>query len=121
MVMEKRLRQLNEVAPEVTTFFDRGIPDVLAYMKHDKLEIPLHIKQAAQLAQYNQLVFVTPPWKEIYCTDSERMEDFEKACSLHLMLEKTYAGLGYELIYVPFDSAESRASFVLNTIQNHEK
>ena len=120
IVIEKRLRQLHEVSPEVTTFFDRGIPDVLAYMKHDKLPIPDHITEAAQLAQYNPLVFVTPPWKEIFRSDTERMEDYDKACSLHDMLEKTYASLGYTLVHIPFASVETRASFVLSTIQENE-
>lgn len=94
-------------------FFDRGIPDVLAYMHYyDQVLEPEFIK-AANTLHYDK-VFLLPMWEEIFASDEERFESYEDASKIEASLRKTYANFGYDIIEVPFDSIEKRIYFILN-------
>jgi predicted ATPase len=41
--------------------FDRGIPDVVGYLRLCSLPVPPHAEKAAQTFRYNLRVFITPP------------------------------------------------------------
>ncbi len=43
-------------------FFDRGVPDVLGYLRLINQPVPAHVDKAAQMFRYNRRVFVAPPW-----------------------------------------------------------
>lgn len=49
-----------------TLFFDRGIPDTLAYTNLIRAPISERLESAVQKYRYNKQVFILPPWKEIY-------------------------------------------------------
>lgn len=97
-------------------FFDRGIPDVLAYMDYFEQQYPPSFELVAQNSRYDH-IFILPPWKAIYTSDNERLESFEEAQELHKHLTDTYMRFGYGPILVPKASIEERASFVLKNIQ----
>jgi predicted ATPase len=96
--------------------FDRGIPDVLGYLRLGNLPIPPHAEKAAQTFRYNRRVFIAPPWPEIFTQDAERKQSLEEARATCEAMIETYSALGYELVPLPFDSVEHRAQFVLTTI-----
>lgn len=96
-------------------FFDRGIPDVLAYMDYFGQEYPPLFKTIGQQHRYDH-IFIFPPWKAIYTSDNERLESFEEAQELHHHLFSTYKSLGYDPIDVPKTTISERTSFVLETI-----
>jgi predicted ATPase len=96
-------------------FFDRGVPDVLGYLRLSGLPTPEHMKRAVELFRYNRRVFVAPPWKEIFQQDSERKQDFDEAVRTNEALVATYTVYGYELVELPRVSLEERVSFVLRT------
>jgi len=52
-------------------FSDRGIPDVLCYPQLIGLSDPGFILDACRQYRYGPVVFLAPPWKEIYETDNE--------------------------------------------------
>src|SRR5690606_22757015 len=60
---------------KATVLFDRGLPDVMGYLRMESLDVPAHILKAARTFRYNQLVFLAPPWPEIYTQDTERKQD----------------------------------------------
>jgi len=120
LVFEQRLAQHNQILSNSIHFFDRGIVDVLAYMKKDNLLIPAHYIEAAAAHHYNQLVFLTPPWKEIYLKDEERKEDFENAQLVHQVIEQTYNQLGYQTINIPMTHVEARVDFILENIHTNK-
>mgnify|MGYP001815926207 CR=1 FL=1 len=100
---------------ETTYFFDRGIPDVLAYMdffikSYDDLFV-----NACSRHPYTD-VFLLPPWKAIYKTDSGRFENFDEVLQIHEHLKNTYNKFGYNSIEVPFGTVEERTNFILNHI-----
>ena len=57
-------------------FYDRGIPDVLAYMSYFEQPIDDLFINACEEHTYDQ-VFLLPPWREIYVVDDGRYESFE--------------------------------------------
>jgi predicted ATPase len=96
--------------------FDRGIPDVLGYLRLCGLPMPTHVQRAAELFRYNARVFIAPPWREIFAQDAERKQTLEEAERTHDALVETYTGLGYKLTSLPLVGVEQRAHFVLQSI-----
>jgi predicted ATPase len=93
--------------------FDRGVPDVLGYLRLSELPIPAHVDQAARIFRYHQRVFIAPPWREIFTTDAERKQSFEEAEITYQVMVETYSTLGYNLVPLPLDSLQERVRFVL--------
>ena len=94
-------------------FFDRGVIDVLGYLKLIGHSIPRHMRKAAETFRYNRHVFSAPPWQEIFRQDGERKQDFDEAVRTNDTMVVTYAEFGYELIELPRVSVEERVQFVL--------
>lgn len=97
-------------------FFDRGVPDVLGYLRLMNLPVPEHVRKAADIFLYNRRVFIAPPWKDIFQQDRERKQDFDEAIRTYDALTDTYASLHYELVELPCVSIEERLTFVLATV-----
>src|SRR5580704_4559066 len=83
-------------------FFDRGVPDVLGYLRLGGLPVPHHAEKAAQIFRYHRRVFVAPPWPQIFALDAERKQSFKEAQSTCEVMIETYSKLGYSLIPLPF-------------------
>ena len=66
--------------------------------------------------RYNNTVFITPPWREIYRTDTERDQSFDEAIRVYHRLENWYREHGYDIVILPKDTVENRATFILNQI-----
>lgn len=96
-------------------FYDRGIPDIVAYMDFAQMQYPGLFVDACNDHPYDA-VFILKPWKAIYRTDNERYENFEEAKVIHKHLVNTYQSYNYQLIDVPFDTVEKRTDYILNII-----
>src|SRR3982751_912966 len=48
------------------SFFDRGVPDIIAYLQVGGLPVDDSYYQAVQACAYQPLVFMAPPWQAIY-------------------------------------------------------
>lgn len=96
-------------------FFDRGIPDVHAYMEYANQDYPEKFVVSSVQHKYTK-IFIMPPWKEIYNSDSERYEDFDQALKIHTYLHRAYHELGYEIIEVPTGKVAARTDFILGNI-----
>jgi len=92
--------------------FDRGLPDVVAYLRLCGLSVPSHAERAARGFRYHHRVFIAPPWKEIFAQDAERKQSFEEAQATYEALVESYSALNYELILLPRSSVEERVKFV---------
>jgi len=90
-------------------FFDRGIPDSLAYMEN----APEEFWELARKHRYMNRVFVAPPWERIHETNAGRHESFEEAVELHNTLLRVYTKLNYELVELPLSGVARRAEFIL--------
>jgi predicted ATPase len=98
------------------TFSDRGIPDTLCYARLIGLADAKLIEQACRRYRYAPIVFLAPPWREIYQTDSERKQDFEEAVRTFALMSEVYRGLGYKTIELPKLAPPYRARFVLERL-----
>jgi predicted ATPase len=97
-------------------FFDRGVPDVLGYLRLLDIPAPEHMRKAAEVFRYNRTVFIAPPWREIFCQDRERKQDFGEAVRTYESMIATYTDFDYELVEVPRLPLEERLSFILHRI-----
>jgi predicted ATPase len=97
-------------------FFDRGIPDIVGYLKLTGAPVSPKIEDAAATFRYHSRVFITPPWREIYQLDSERQQDFDEAIRTYDALVSTYTAYGYALIEIPFAPIATRVHFVLEML-----
>jgi len=97
--------------------FDRGVPDVIGYLRLCGLPVPAHAERAAELFHYQRRVFIDHPWREIFAADAERKQDFAEAQATYQAMVAVYAGLGYELVTLPLAPVSERARFVRASIE----
>lgn len=118
LLLEGRIQQFKNAQNESheIIFIDRGIPDVLAYMKFIGDQYPENFELACIENKYSK-IFVLPPWSEIYVSDNERYESYEQAEEIHNHLVETYQSYGYNLIDVPKDSVENRVFHILDKLK----
>ena len=102
-----------------TVFFDRGIHDILAYLRYVKKNNK-HWEDLILKYQYD-LVFVFPPWKEIYTKDNERKEDFKESKELNSEIIKVYKESDSDIIEIPKMSIEERVNFIINHLFSNGK
>ncbi len=98
-------------------FFDRSVVEALA-MLHEA-EPMTGEERSALLAEYryHSVVFVPPPWKEIYVNDAERDQSFEHALAVHAAVLRCYRDAGYEICEVPRMPPAQRAAHVLRMLE----
>ncbi len=97
-------------------FFDRGIPDVLAYMDYFDQSYTRDFEEACAANRYDKVV-ILPPWEKIYVSDNERLESFEEAIEIHEHLKRTYTRYDYEPILIPTGTVEERISLILKELK----
>ncbi|WP_367165703.1 AAA family ATPase [Kosakonia cowanii] len=100
-------------------FYDRGVPDVAGYLHLSELPTPAHLDNAIAEFPYNHVVFIAPPWREIYVQDAERKQSFDVAVSTYHAMVETYHKHDYQLIELPYVLAEERADFILSEINRY--
>ena len=116
ILLESRIQQFHKAQNSGFSFFDRALPDIIAYMQKDQLEIPKHYLEQSKNCTYFSTVFIVPPWKEIYKNDAQRMEDYTTAAQLNDFISETYQDFGYNIVVLPKVSVKERADFILNTL-----
>ena len=118
LLLNGRLKQFKDSQKLAipVSFFDRGIPDVLAYMDYFKQAYDEDYKDVCKKNRYDK-IFILPPWEEIYVTDNERLETFNEAKELHKHLLKSYKEFGYAPISVPKTTIAKRISFILKELK----
>ncbi|KVA05242.1 AAA family ATPase [Burkholderia sp. AU19243] len=97
-------------------FFDRGVPDVIGYLRLTGLPVPAHAEAAARRFRYHRRVFIAPPWPEIYAQDTERRQDFAEAVRTYEAMVDCYTAYGYRLIELPRASVKARVRFVTDAL-----
>jgi len=104
-------------------FFDRSIGDSVGFLyqqgaiSRDQAQTYMH------QFRYNSVVFIMPPWEEIYATDTERDQSFAEAVAVFESLKSWYAQWHYEVTEVPRASTDERMDFMLKAaraaLSNH--
>ena len=116
LVFEEMYKQYKETIKKDDSlcFFDRGIPDVLAYLENSKIPIPDDYYSMLNKCRFEKDVFICPPWKEIYSNDSIRPYPYEDILLLHRQIVSIYDKLGFNLIEIPKLPIAQRADFVVS-------
>lgn len=98
-------------------FYDRGIPDLVSYLK--LANVPVHPSITVALIRYtnNHIAFILPPWREIFKFDDERWQTFEESELIFSYLVKVYTKLDFKLITLPKITANQRAGLILNILK----
>ncbi|WP_422080514.1 AAA family ATPase [Ulvibacterium sp.] len=116
-LLQQRIAQYKSVkgTDQDFVFFDRGIPDVLAYMDCFGQKYDEKFTKACKTFRYD-LVLLMPPWPEIHNVDNARFESYEESLRVHECLKNTYGHFGYDLQVVPKDPVEERKNHILNLL-----
>ncbi len=94
------------------TFFDRGLPDLIAYLTAAGLPVAPAYYRAVADYPYQRLAFLAPPWPDIYVNDPERWQTPAEAAALYEVLHATYAALGFDVCVLPRTTVAARVAFV---------
>ncbi len=111
-MLERAVRDFGAARDSGTTFFDRGVPDIVAYARRFETSdaAPLHV---ANELRYDNPMFITPPWEAIFVPDEYRRASFDEYVVFHRALDAAYREAGYELLEVPRSTIAERVAFVL--------
>lgn len=96
--------------------FDRGIPDPIGFLKLEGINPPDELIFASMKYRYD-IIFWTPPWKEIYVNTPERPQTWNEAESLGILLRQAYESIGYKTVEIPKGSVEYRSNFIKQSIR----
>ncbi|MEJ2626056.1 MAG: AAA family ATPase [Pseudolabrys sp.] len=100
-------------------FFDRGIPDIVGYLRLEGIPVPAPVLQAANSHRYQPHVFICPPWPAIYAADNERKQTPVVAERTYEAMVEVYTALDYMLIEIPRVPAAERVRFVQDFLRDN--
>tara|TARA_B100000941_G_C28420176_1_gene508374 strand:- start:90 stop:617 length:528 start_codon:yes stop_codon:yes gene_type:complete len=118
IILEKRIQQFED-ADKLNfknVFFDRGIPDIFAYLSYKNVSFGKNFDDPSNNLRYDY-VFIAEPWKEIFKNDEERYESYEELKIINKHIKTTYSVNGYDYFILPEDSIEQRVNFIIKTIK----
>ena len=98
-------------------FFDRGMPDVLAYMDYFDQKYGDDFNNPCHNYRYDEVI-ILPPWKGIYTSDGERFESYEEASAIHVELVNKYEYFNYSPVQIPIGTVEERQMFVIDLLKS---
>ena len=97
-------------------FFDRSFMDSACMLFDSDVDSYDKIRNTHLASRYNNKVFITPPWQEIYSNDAERDQSFEQSIEVYQRLENWYREHDYDIVVLPKDTIENRVKFILDQI-----
>ncbi len=97
-------------------FFERGVVDALGSLHLcnalSEDEIDLNLRRYP----YNRVVFLFPPWEEIYQTDRERDQTFMESVRVFESVKSWYSRCGYQIQEVPIGTLNERVVFIESSV-----
>lgn len=116
-LIEGRKQQYNAAQDKAPgpLFYDRGLPDVLAYMDYFDQSYGKNFEQVCRAHRYDR-VYIMPPWEEIFHSDGGRFETYQQALDLHESLVTRYSAFDYQLLTVPKDTVSARVEHIIRSL-----
>ena len=111
-ILMEKLRIEAQLAAGEIIFFDRAVPDSIAYYKLNKLNPAEPLQLSHEVRYQNVFLFE----RLAFLTDPVRTENEKTAHRLGQLIEKSYQSLGYEITHVPLLSVEDRTEFILERL-----
>lgn len=101
--------------------FDRSLVDAVAALRRLGLPVPEPLRTALQRYRYADVVFMTPPWPELFAADPERRHAFADAVAEYEDLLKSYPAAGYQIELIPRLGVAERADFLERRLARGER
>lgn len=111
-------RMIEAVEAKDYVFFDRSLIDPIAWFDSRQQNVPAHWIRAAETFRFYAIVFLVPPWPEIFENDTERKHSFDDALAEYRSLPLIYERFGYRPVIVPKAPVTDRTDFILQTLQS---
>ena len=111
-ILMEKVRIESTLNQDEIIFFDRSVPDSIAYYKLNGLDSTEPFQKSGEVRYQNVFLFE----KLRFLTDPVRSEDEKTARRLNRLIEESYQSLGYDIIHVPVLSVEERTEFVLERL-----
>jgi len=108
-ILMEKVRIESTLKKDEIIFFDRGVPDSIAYYKLNGLDPVEPIQKSGAVRYQNVFLFE----RLRFLTDPVRSENEKTARRLGRLIEESYQSLGYDLIPVPLLSVEERTELIL--------
>ncbi|MEO4040213.1 AAA family ATPase [Hoeflea sp. CAU 1731] len=102
-------------AADGPVFFDRGLVDAAAALEQATGKPVL--ESVCIPRRYHHMMFLAPPWPELFGQDTERRHDFGEAVAEYERLLKAYRALNYTVVPLPKAPVQDRADFVVSMIE----
>lgn len=116
-MLDAHRREYERFGDHVTpVVFDRGFPDVVGFLQLSGLAVPAAIDQACRILRYDGAVLRAPAWREIYRTDSERIQDWDQAVESDRAVTAAWRHYGYDVEDLPFASVDERLRLLLASL-----
>lgn len=112
-VVRRAYSQESKVPNDELYFFDRAIPDSLAYYKLAGRTVEDFFAEAMQEIRYRKIFLLD---LVDFKNDEGRPETPEQAASLHALIREGYKSQKYELVRVPVMPVKERADFILANV-----
>ena len=110
--LKMKIEAENRMPPKKIIFFERGIPDSIAYYCICGEDSAFVIKTSQKRKYKNIFLLEQLPFKKDYA----RVENEKLSCDLNKLLYGAYSKLEYNVIRVPSKSIKERAEFILSKI-----
>ena len=111
-ILDRKYALEKALPPDQLIFFDRGLPDSIAYFKMAGLPTAAPYRLSGRV-RYHRIFILDPlPFVE----DGERLEDADHAVRLGKLIGTIYRNLGYAPITVPAIPVAQRVQAVLDQL-----
>jgi predicted ATPase len=97
-------------------FFDRSFLECVSYYQDLKWADSHKYDSLIHDYKYYPVIFITPPWKEIFSHDDERRHSFEDSVAEYEKMLEFYVENNYQTLEIPKLGVKDRAKFVLDII-----
>jgi predicted ATPase len=113
-VLDIKINVEKNLPKDRIVFFDRGIPDSIAYYQICGLDIAGLLKLCKKNMYRKIFMLEQLPIEKDYA----RVEDTETINKIQILLRKAYSDLGYEIIDIPAMTVEKRLKMILSNIDS---
>lgn len=97
-------------------FFDRGLVDAAVALQF-AAGVP-YAETMGSVRPYDNIVFLAPPWPELFENDEDRRHDMSAAVDEFERLQAALEDMGYDIQSLPKVSVEERANFVTDHLSS---
>lgn len=112
-ILKEKVDIERELSPRDTIFFDRAIPDSIAYFRLSGFDPSEPILQSRQRRYRKIFLLDRLPARE----DTVRKEDDRTAAAIESLLVGCYRELGYPVIRIPVSTPSGRADAILKHLE----